>query len=272
MEIKYMHELTHVEEFEIVTAHTPEDRKRYEKLCRKKPDTWKKTKKAYDFIKKKDPDKYFEEVIRARLKDFGFNKIRSDEGTLGYGGSNFRIGGWQVDACGECDGIFILIDCATTEKKYRNITQKAHEWRSKCSDIAKRIKAKYGEKFRDVKYVIWTNFPVKEAEKIEGVYIRDNRYLKYYERLFQILGDSIRYSILRELDVTQIYIPEGQEKDFDVPAFCMEYEGKKIYTFFADFEILLKISYVCRLQSLEKLGYQRMLDEKKTRKNRFILR
>lgn len=254
-------ELTKVKEFEEITARNLSERKKYEKLCKRNPEIWKRTRNDYVFWKKKDPDKYFEEYIRARLKDFGFDKVISDDGTAGYGGDNFKIGGWQIDACGKCDGIFVLIDCATTQKKYRNITQKAHEWRSKCSDIAKKLKDRYREEFQDIKYVIWTNFPTKV--QIQDVYVKDDKYLKYYEKLFTFFGDNIKYSILRELGVTQIPVKEGQESDFIVPAFRITYQDKHFYNFFVNAEILRKIAYVCRLESQEKAGFQRMLDEKK---------
>lgn len=190
----------------------------------------------------------FETEIRKFLGILGFENVNK---------SPLNIGGHKIDAIGSCDNVFLIIEVKTRKEIRGNIRSELEKFNGWKSDIAKEIKRKY--KNYIIKFIFCTDFVLddnsKKFAKDNKIELWDSNYIKEYEGLYPILGDSTKYHILHELKCTP-----SLDEEFLVPAFRVRQRGRTIYNFFIEPEILLKIAYVFRRTSSQReRAYQRPL-------------
>ena len=93
------------------------------------------------------------------------------------------------------------------------------------------------------------------------IYIWDEQFISYHEKLENSIKENARYSLLSEIDVQ----PE-KVASIEIPAFKSTV-GKKsryqLFSFVIDAKELMKISYVARRELGGELFYQRMVNEKR---------
>jgi len=171
------------------------------------------------------------------------------------GGSEFIIGGKQVDACAGHEGTLIIIEC-TTQK---DITSKLNSFRGKINDIVHGFKChKSYKSYKRYKYVLAVKYQkvtdthLKNALESKGkkVYIWDNKLISYYSSIQHSIGKYAKYNLLAEIEVT----PESDEH-VTIPAFSTRVgpKGRHIlFLFFVEHSDLLKIAYVAR----RELGFE----------------
>jgi DNA sulfur modification protein DndB len=191
----------------------------------------------------------FEEETRRFLDILGFQHVNK---------SPVEIGGHNVDAIGGCDDTFLIIECKTRQKIIDSPKMELEKFNGWRSDIIKAVKIKYPD-YQSVKFVFCTDFALdttaKSFAKQNDIEVWDANYIREYQSLFPILGDSTKYHVLYEMGCN----PKHTE-DFYVAAFRISQRNRQIYNFFIEPEVLLKVAYVFRRTSpAREKAYQRPL-------------
>lgn len=84
------------------------------------------------------------------------------------------------------------------------------------------------------------------------------RVLDYYNELIKAVDKFAKYSLLGELGVKPKIT-----RYFEVPALKIDWEGRTVFSFFANPRDLLTVSYVARRESTKERHYQRIIKPKK---------
>lgn len=191
----------------------------------------------------------FEEEIRKFLGILRFENVNS---------APINLGGHDVDAVGGRDDTFLVIECKTRRQIRDSAKSELEKFNGWKQDVTKAVRLKYPQ-YSNIKFIFCTDFRIEpNSEKFakeNQIILWDYNYIKEYEDLYYILGDSTKYHILFELGCK----PKLTE-EFFVPAFRLHQRKKTIYNFMIDPETLLKIAYVFRRTSSQReQAYQRPL-------------
>lgn len=249
--------LKRIDRYKYRTATSEKDIRQFEK------EGWEPVKRgSYRYRKEKSKPEFFEERIRTRLKDFGFN----DAG----GGPHFKLGGHQIDACGGCDTTFLVIDCKSKyEQGVKNIKAFIDELNGKKEDIEKDVRKTHKQKYSEVIFIIWLediDFSTRHDNyaRNKDIHLRTSEYLGMYEQSYMSLVDTTKYHILKEAGAKPKFIEmPAQKEGYSIPAFKITHNGKILYSFVIEAEKLLKIAYVFRYGLKEQEAYQRLLEPRK---------
>lgn len=209
----------------------------------------KRIKGQYRAFKERDKWEVFEEEVRKFLGILGFENVNN---------APINLGGHDVDAVGGRDDTFLVIECKTRRQIRDNAKGELEKFNGWKQDVTKAIRLKYPQ-YNNIKFIFCTDFRIDPSSekfaKENGIILWDYNYIKEYEDLYHILGDSTKYHILFELGCK----PKSTE-EFFVPAFRIHQRKKTIYNFLIDPETLLKIAYVFRRTSSQReQAYQRPL-------------
>jgi len=192
------------------------------------------------------------------------------------GGSNFRIGNIQVDACGGHEDTLIVVECRSAGKKtVRSVRTDILEIRGRMSTLAKGMKQmSVYSKYLKCKLVLATkNIEFTEAdrkfarEENPKVYIWDEQLIEYYTDLVKIISEYAKFGLLSEMDI------EPRVKTLvNVPAFKAKFGENTIYSFLIEPQKLLSVAYVARREVGNERYYQRILKRKRIGNIRGFLR
>ena len=207
--------------------------------------------------------KGFEENVRKFLIEYGF----SDVG----GGSKFRIGGVQVDACGGVDDYLLIIDATTTKS---NVVRKITEMRGKLSQFKSfevqndGINLDQYKKYKEIILIIATKSLIddgahQKASTFEPVvHIWDKQFFDYYNELKRLIKGFSKYQLLGEL---RVGYNSGKTMKFAAMRIPSQVYSN-IYSFVAPPQDLLEICYVARRESGDEKYYQRLINPAKLNK------
>lgn len=206
-------------------------------------------------LKKNNPSDRFEKRIRDLFKSLDFKKIN--------GGSNFMIGGNQVDACGICEDKLIICECTTQRG---NIKSKITAYNGLRSSIKRNISEipeyrEYAKKDGIVfLFASKYNFDFDKYKDIteNAINFWTSADIKYYEDIAKNVKSRARYDVLADLGCTITNLDS-----IKVPAFRIAYNNIEMFSFFAKPEELIKVSYVARRESGKQNYYQRMLEPRR---------
>jgi len=192
------------------------------------------------------------------------------------GGSDFRIGDNQVDACGGHEDTLIVIECRSAGKKTeRSVRKDILEIRGRMNTLVKGMKQMLVySKYRKCKIVLATkNIEFTEAdrkfarEENPKVYIWDEQFIEYYTDLVKIIDEYAKFGLLSEMDI------EPRVKTLvNAPAFKAKFGDNAIYSFLIEPQKLLSVAYVARREMGNERYYQRILKRKRIGKIRGFLR
>ncbi len=212
--------------------------------------------------------KEFESYVVGFLKRTGFADVQ--------GGSDFRVGNIQVDACGGHEDTLIVIECRSAGKRTgRSLKKDILEIRGRMPTLAKALKQmpEYS-KYQKRRLVLATrNIELDEkdrefaSEETPKVYIWDEPFIEYYADLVKTIGEYARFSLLSEMDI------EPRIKTLaSVPAFKAKLDKYPVYWFFLEPQKLLKVAYVARREIGNERYYQRILKRDRISKIQGFLR
>lgn len=198
----------------------------------------------------------FEEKIRTLLRNLGFSHVN--------GGRNFVIGGEQIDAIGVFEGKTFIIECTIQKSAHKAKTQPIPTKKGPIRDELQRTPKYSTEKYYFL-YVVGNNSleegKKKEYEKKYEIKILALEDVHYYENLAKRIPSRAPYDFLSQLDITA-----NSQKGFQVPALMHKVGTKTIYSFFADPNDIIRISYVARREVMRQVNYQRMIDSTRLKK------
>ncbi len=208
-----------------------------------------------------DPESIeFEETVRSFLKTYGFIDIG--------GGSKFKIGGIQVDACGGVDDYLVIIDATTTKA---NVLKKIIELRGKLSqfksfDVQDEgvIRDEY-KKYRQIILVIATKSLLEENYHEKGssvepvVHLWDKQFFEYYNELNRLIKSYSKFQLFGELKIGYDKLQTTNFAAMRIPS----QNFSNIYSFVASPKDLLELCYVARRESGDEKYYQRLINKHK---------
>jgi DGQHR domain-containing protein len=200
----------------------------------------------------------FETKMVKFLKNLDFKDVN--------GGSNFRIGGIQVDACGGHEDTLFVLECTTARKKEeKNVREKLKALRGVMPILSKGFhKEPQYLKYTRIKYVLAvSNIEIKQVDKdfadeSPKIYLWDEQFIQYYQNLYSVIGSATRYNLLGEMGIQ----PRTQSL-IQVPAWATLIGNSRAYSFFIDPQILLQAAYVARREFGNEKYYQRILQKKR---------
>ncbi len=207
-----------------------------------------------DNVAKKKPFyEEFEGEVREMLTHMGFKDVR--------GGTGFKVGPLQVDACGGHEDVLLVVECTATKGKIKeDLREKIKSFRGIRVQVENAAqKDNLFAKYKRFCYVIATNAQIKEADKefasqTPVVHLWDRQIMNHYEQLAASIGEYARYGLLGELDIEPMV-----ESHFQIPAFRIRAGNSELYEFFTDAKHLLTVAYVARREIGQELYYQRMV-------------
>ncbi|MBI3159578.1 MAG: DGQHR domain-containing protein [Chloroflexi bacterium] len=194
------------------------------------------------------------------LKKLGFEHVN--------GGTDFKIGGRQIDACGGHEKTLLILECTTQQE----LGTKIDEFSGKLGEVIRGFKShayyRTYSKFKPIMIIddreIQQTLLEKANKKTPKITIWNRNYLSYYETLQKSVKEFAKYGVLADLDIK----PEARE-EISVPAFGIE-TGKKgklqLFSFIIDARELLRIAYVARRESGGETFYQRMVKTSRLKK------
>lgn len=211
------------------------------------------------------PADKFEKRIKDLFRLLGFQKVN--------GGPRFKIGDNQIDACGICEDKLIIAECTTQRK---DIKAKIAQFKGIQSSIKKGLSGLTDYKeflTKDgVIFILIINNDINfdQYSKLNN----DSNFIsywglskiKYYESIAKNVKNRARFDILADLGC-QI----NNTKVIKIPAFKVCCNNVEMYSFFAEPNDLIKVSYVARRESGNSDYYQRMLEPKRLNKIREFL-
>lgn len=197
----------------------------------------------------------FEERVREFLKDLKFEDVD--------GGRRFIINGVQVDAVGGHEKTLLVIECTTKRKLRKEI----EEIRGNIKILEKGFGGhpKY-KKYRRHCFLIATNTrkirpeDEKFSQQKPRIFLRDGRFLDYYERLYKLIGEYAKYNLLAE-----IRVKPSKKSLIEVMALKTGIKDYPVYQFFIDPKKLLQVSYVARRERGIEQYYQRLIKKNRIR-------
>lgn len=200
------------------------------------------------------PEKWekFEFDTREFLKKTGFEDVQ--------GGAGYKLGGFQIDACGGCDGTYLVIESKSKEEPgLKSIHDSIVEFVGKRKDIETDILGKYAGKYKRIAPILCledidVSITDRQFAEKQNVAIWDREYLKFYLGVDEFLGESAKYQILADLGFSPTEVGK-----FDVPAMKITFRGLTMYNFLIEPENLLRIAYVFRRGLAGSMAYQRAL-------------
>ena len=205
----------------------------------------------------------FENEVRTFLNDYGFSDVS--------GGSKFKIGGIQVDACGGIDDYLLIVDATTTKT---NVIRKITEMRGKLSQFKSLevqndgVELNQYKKYKEVILVVATKSIIDDETHQKSVsynpivHIWDKQFFDYYTELRRLLKGYSRFQLLGELRIG--YNRGGIKKFAAMRIPSQTYSN--IYSFVASPQDLLEICYVARRESGDEKYYQRLINPAKLNK------
>ncbi len=209
----------------------------------------------------------FEKEMIKFLKKLDFKDVN--------GGSNFKIGGIQVDACGGHEDTLFVLECTTAKnRENKNLRGKLKAFRGVLPILSKGFhKDPQYLKYTKMKYILAvTNIEIKQvdkdfAEESPKIYVWDEQYIQYYQNLFSVIGSATKYNLLGEMGIQ----PRTQSL-IQVPAWETLIGNSKAYSFFVDPQLLLQAAYVARREFGNEKYYQRILQKKRIANVRAFIR
>lgn len=228
---------------------------------------------AYEIRKKYSPWETFEIETRLFFKMAKFTDAIQDIEEFHY-----TELGPQLDVCGGVDKYFIVIDCAQSSKKDPlNLKLKLRENHAKKDRILKALQRKMPNKYANVVPAVCVQdvdaspSDIRESHHC-GVPIVDADFFRRCIPYLTTFGETLRYQILNRLGIRGLTIDGTGPKFFEFPAIAIRSGEKKLYSFCADPESLLKLAYVKRLDRFAESGYQRDLNTRKLQNiNNFLV-
>jgi DGQHR domain-containing protein len=205
----------------------------------------------------------FENDVRTFLTEYGFLDVS--------GGSKFKIGGFQVDACGGVDDYLLIVDATLTKS---NVSRKITEMRGKLSQFKSfevqndGVELNQYKKYKEIILVVATKSIINDETHQKSVSydpivnVWDKQFFDYYRELRRLLKGYSRFQLLGELRVG--YNKESVQK---IAAMRLPSQSNSnIYSFFASPQDLLEICYVARRESGDEKYYQRLINPAKLNK------
>ncbi len=183
------------------------------------------------------------------------------------GGPACRVAGNQVDVMGGLIGTFLIFECKSKkELGNRSLRKALRELWVKKRGISLAIRKRYGSKYQRTRFVvvlrgITPNESDLKFAHSKGIYVWAASYFESLRALYLMIGERVRYYILRELGGAVPRIPGGTGAYFGFPAMATDTGREASYAFFAPAKILLDLAYVLRVESGQKKAYQRFLDK-----------
>lgn len=181
--------------------------------------------------------------------------------------------GYQIDACGGSDGVFVIFECTSKENLgARSIRNKMKDFLAKRDRIIKRVDELYPKLYHTKIFVLCCeDIEISSHEKQDmtnsGIKLVDSDQIADWTKYFQTMGINLKYHILRALSgFSPVIVDSARDPFFRYDAFRFKTDGKIFYHFLADPESLLKLAYVYRLDLTNPLGYQRELKKSKIKK------
>jgi DGQHR domain-containing protein len=190
-----------------------------------------------------------------------------------------KYGDYQLDACGGLAGHFVLVDCCSAnEPGSRPLKEKIKDFHVKIPDFRRDVEARFRGKYPSLHFVICTlDIDVADAD-IEyaldrGIHIIPSEAIGEWMKIAEISSPILGFQFMEHIAGEKIKIPDC--KEIRVPAMRIPYsatrDGRSLYAFVASPNLLLKLSFIYRLEYKDVKGYQRPLKLPKLRKiNRFL--
>lgn len=202
----------------------------------------------------RSPGLQFENEVRQNLRRIGLKDVA--------GGPDFRIGEYQIDACGGWDDVLLVLECKQSGSDTASIHSDINTLRGKQPGIRRAFRAiaKY-ETYRRIEFAIVTrNIRFTEgdhriAKEKPPVHLIDIQTLTYYQKLQSLIGRGALFNFLGELGISprDITMPR-------LPAFKVRLtKNLPGYLFWCEPHKLIEIAYVARRESGRAEFYQRML-------------
>lgn len=203
----------------------------------------------------------FEERFRRLLATMALTDID--------GGPTFKIGGYQVDACGAIEDHLIIFDCTTIQKGSRAMTKrlrrKIEEWRGKYNTLLEGVKShpRYS-KYRDVTIAIAANAMVADVDIKYGeegnprIPILSRQNLEY---LTEIADDIGRYAKFRLASLLGVRIPREAQSVAAIEV--RDRDDKTAFIFALDARSVAELAFVPQAEAGFKLFYQRLVKKAK---------
>ena len=202
----------------------------------------------------RSPGLQFENEVRRSFKLIGLKDVG--------GGPDFRIGEFQVDACGGWDDVFLIAECTQSGSGNASIHDLISEVRGKQQRIRHTLRnLEEYRHYRRFEFAIitrnisWTQGDKGLAAQRPRVHLIDSQHLSYYQHLSSLIGIGALFNFLGELGVepNDITLPR-------LPAFRVRVDKNLYaYQFWCQPEDLLQVAYVARRELGRDKYYQRML-------------
>ncbi len=209
----------------------------------------------------------FENEVKDFLQKMDFNDLK--------GGSDFRIGGKQIDVgFGTQSKTYVIVSCTTRNKPKSegSIESKINELKSWYQPIRNGLKSVDSLKeYKNLKLVLAVKGVNKTDRDLDlctrdpKVYVWDEQFFEYYNSLYSKIGIYAKYELQRELE---IMLNESEFANLkNIPSLKINTGNGDFYYLTAiDPLDLLKITYVARRERGDQNFYQRMINENKVKK------
>ncbi len=209
----------------------------------------------------------FENEVKDFLQKMDFNDLK--------GGSDFRIGGKQIDVgFGTQSKTYVIVSCTTRNKPKSegSIESKINELKSWYQPILNGLKSVDSLKeYKNLKLVLAVKGVNKTDRDLDlctrdpKVYVWDEQFFEYYNSLYSKIGIYAKYELQRELE---IMLNESEFANLkNIPSLKINTGNGDFYYLTAiDPLDLLKITYVARRERGDQNFYQRMINENKVKK------
>lgn len=149
------------------------------------------------------PGTQFENAVRYSLKKIGFKHVA--------GGGDFRVGSYQVDACGGWDDTLLVFECTQSNRENATIHKRIPELRGESGELRRAFKhlPDYLHYSRFVFCIVTNNIGFTKgdheiaAQKPE-IHLIDFKQLQYYQDLAELIGRGALFNFLGELGVVEL--------------------------------------------------------------------
>lgn len=206
------------------------------------------------------------EMFEEELRQFFKQSLELDHVDGGYG---FKLGGYQVDAVGATSNVILVLECKhKKEPGKKTIRGFLNEIASKKAAITRDARSRYGSTYRHTVFILAlrgldpSKSDISYAERL-GIYVWSESYIDSIRSLYLTIGSRIKYYILKELGLEPPSIPKSAKRAFTFPALATNDVVDQLYSLFIPAASLLDMAYVLRVESGQKLAYQRLLDKNK---------
>lgn len=210
----------------------------------------------------------FEETVRQFFSNLGFQPVKGGSYFILHP-KDFAKNGLQIDGVAGHEDTLLVFECLTKQKLGKGVTlnDEIWVWEGKKKAIIQAIQE--GTDYPELKHytnfvfvIVTKNFQIAPGQvanaKGLGIELWDDGVLDYYNELIKAVGKYAKYSLLGELGVKPKIT-----RLFEVPALKIVWEGRTVYSFFANPADLLTVSYVARRESTRERHYQRIIKSDK---------